>query len=117
MQTKPNRMPIWLILLYILSLATILVWPFVAYMSVFAFDAPGSAQDPRVWTGVTLVLAYPLIPIVGVIGSIIGWRLRSRIAAYVLAGIGAIPLLLVVAFFVVSFVGSWLSYFAILLKH
>ena len=96
MQAVKPRFPIWLIILYILALATILLWPFVAFMSVFAFDAPGSAQNPAVWTGVTAVLSYPLLPLIGVGGSFFAYRRGWKTLAYILAGVGALPLLAVV---------------------
>jgi len=94
METAAIRIPIWLIIVYALALATILIWPFIAFMSVFAFDAPGTAQDPAVWTGVIAVLSYPLLPLVGVPGSFLTYRKGLRKPAYVLAAIGAVPLVI-----------------------
>lgn len=104
METAAIRIPIWLIILYVLALATILIWPFIAFMSVFAFDAPGTAQDPAVWTGVIAVLSYPLLPLVGVPGSFLTYRKGLRKAAYVLAAIGAVPLVICVIALVGMFV-------------
>ncbi len=106
MQNAAVRVPVWLIVVYVLALATILAWPCIAYMSVFAFDAPGSAQNPAVWSTVILVLAYPLLPIIGVIASFITYRKGLRKPAYVLAGIGALPLVALLAFIVAAFVSS-----------
>jgi hypothetical protein len=94
MQTARPRIPVWLIIIYVLALATILAWPFIAFMSAFAFDAPGSSDNPAVWTGVIVVLSYPLLPLVGVPGSFFAYRKNFRTLAYVLLGIGAVPLAL-----------------------
>ncbi len=106
MQTAARRLPAWLVIVYVLALATLLAWPFVAFMSVFAFDAPGSAQNPAVWSAVGIVLAYPLLPIIGVIASFITYRKGWRKPAYVLAGIGALPLVVLLAFIVTAFLSS-----------
>ncbi len=107
MQTTKPRIPIWLIVLDILSLGTLTLWPLVAFMSVFAFDAPGSAQDPAVWAGVITILSYPLLPIIGAAGSLFAYWRRHKRLSYVLAGIGAIPLVLVVQGFIAIFVGNF----------
>jgi hypothetical protein len=95
---KPSKppIPVWLIILYVLSLLTILIWPFIAFMSVFAFDAPGSSNDPAVWTAVIAVLSYPVLPLIGIPGSFLFYRASRKVPAYVLAGIGAIPLALLI---------------------
>ncbi len=106
MQTARPRVPIWLVILYILALATILAWPFIAFMSVFAFDAPGSSQDPAVWTGVITVLAYPLLPLIGVLGSFLAYRSGRKILSYILAGLGALPLVALILIFIAIIVGN-----------
>jgi hypothetical protein len=106
MQTVKPRVPAWLIVVYILALATILAWPFIAFMSVFAFDAPGSAENPAVWTGVILVLAYPLLPLVGVPGSFFAYRKNLKKLAYVLLVIGGVPLVILVIALIAMFASS-----------
>jgi hypothetical protein len=97
MQIAGIRMPIWLIILYVLSLAVILLWPFAAFFTLgFGFDAPGSAQNPQVWTMVIAVLSYPLLPLIGVPASYLVYRKSRGALAYILAGVGALPLLAVV---------------------
>ena len=96
MQNPKPKIPVWLIIIYVLALATILLWPLVAFSSIFAFDAPGSANDPRVWTTVIVVLSYPLLPLVGVTGSFFAYRKGRSKLAYVLAGIGSLPLVAVI---------------------
>ncbi len=105
---KP-KFPAWLIVIYVLALLTILAWPLVAFMSIFAFDAPASAQNPGVWAGVITVLAYPLLPLVGVPGSFFAFRRDHRRLSYTLAGIGSIPLVIAVIALVAMFVGSFLA--------
>ena len=114
MQAAKPRIPVWLIIVYVLSLLTILVWPFIAFMSAFAFDAPGSADDPAVWTGVIAVLSYPVLPLIGMPGSFLFYRASRKIPAYILAGIGAIPLALVLVFLIAMVVGN--AMFALGLK-
>lgn len=92
MQNAATRIPVWLIILYVLALATILAWPFIAFMSVFAFDEPGSAQNPAIWRNIGIILSYPVLPIAGVAGSFLAYRKASRKLAYVLAGVGALRL-------------------------
>ena len=106
MQAAKPRPPVWLIIIYVLSVLTLTAWPFVAFMSVFAFDAPGSAEDPAVWATVTTVLAYPLLPLVGVPVSFFSYRGNRRVLGYIFAGVGAIPLAILLAVIVVMFVGS-----------
>jgi hypothetical protein len=105
-QAARPRIPVWLIIVYVLALATILIWPFIAFMSVFAFDAPGSADDPAVWTGVITVLSYPLLPLVGIPASFFMYRANHKKAGVVLAAIGAIPLGLVLLGLVAIVVGN-----------
>ncbi len=95
MQTARPRVPVWLIVIYVLALATLLAWPFVAFMSIFAFDAPGSTNNPAVWSGVILVLSYPLLPLIGVPGSFFAYRKGWRVPSYILAGLGAVPLAII----------------------
>lgn len=106
MQAAKPPVPIWLVIVYILSLLTLAAWPFVAVMSAFAFDAPGSAQDPAVWSTVIAVLAYPLLPLVGVPASFFSYRGNRKTLAYVLAAVGAIPLVLLLVLLAVLFATS-----------
>lgn len=98
------RPPVWLIVVYVLALLTVLAWPFVAFMSVFAFDAPGSAQNPSIWATVIAVLSYPLLPLVGIPGSFFAFRRGHRRLAYLLAAVGAIPFVIAVAAIISIFV-------------
>lgn len=100
------RIPVWLVILFILSLLTIAAWPFVAFMSAFAFDSPGSSENPAVWTGVITVLSYPLLPLLGIPAAFFAYRANRKVLAYVLTGIGAIPLAAVVLVVVMIVVGN-----------
>ncbi|HTP01490.1 MAG TPA: hypothetical protein VMJ64_08960 [Anaerolineales bacterium] len=106
MQTARPRVPVWLIVVYVLALGTVLLWPFVAFMSVFAFDAPGSAEDPAVWRGVVAVLAYPLLPVLGILGSYFAYRGGRKALSYILAVVGALPLLALVLALIAIAVGN-----------
>ena len=101
------RLPVWLVIAYILSLLTLAAWPFVAFMSVFAFDAPGTAQGPAVWSMVITVLAYPLLPLIGVPASFFSYRANHKMLGYILAGIAAIPLAILVVILIVLLVTSF----------
>ncbi len=111
---KP-RIPGWLIAAYVLALAAILAWPIVAFGSIFAFDAPGSAQNPGVWAGVITVLSYPVLPLIGVPASFFAYRAGRSKLAYLLAGIGGIPAALIVVFIILSIFGSVIAYIGIML--
>ncbi len=87
--------PIGLIIVYILAGATILLWPLVGFMSAFAFDAPGSTQNPSIYRTVAAILAYPLLPLVGVPGSFLAYRKGHNKLAYILVCIGALPIIAV----------------------
>lgn len=108
MHNAASRIPAWLIIVYIVDLAAILAWPIIAFMAVFAFDEPGSAQKPAVWRSVGILLSYPVLPIGSVIGSFIAFRRAARKLAFVLAGVGALPsaafILLLIAMIVMNLV-------------
>jgi hypothetical protein len=76
------------------------------YSARFAFDAPGSADNPAVWTGVITVLSYPLLPLIGIPASFLAHRANHKTAGLVLAAVGAIPLALAVLAIVAMVVGN-----------
>ncbi len=100
--------PIWLIIAYVLALGSILAWPCAAFGSAFAFDAPGSANDPNTYTMVGIVLAYPILPILGVLGSYLSFRGDRRKLAYILAGVALIPFALIVLGIGWSYIVQWI---------
>lgn len=92
------RIPVWMLLLYIAALIAVLAWPIMAFMSVFAFDAPGSSSNPQTYVAVGLLLCYPILPVGGVLGSYLTYRKQHKLPAYILAGVALLPsaLLLIV---------------------
>jgi hypothetical protein len=86
-----TRIPIWLVIVYLLSLAAILAWPFVAFTSVFAFDAPGSSEQTRTWVIVGIMWLYPILPLAGVLSSFLALKRGRKPLAYILAGLAALP--------------------------
>jgi len=112
MQNPKPKIPVWLIVVYGMALATILLWPLVAFGSIFAFDAPGSANDPTVWTAVIAVLSYPLLPLIGVTGSFFAYRKGLSKLAYVLAGIGSVPLVLALLIIVSNMILNIIAQFS-----
>lgn len=105
MQLGRTRFPLGMIAAYVLGLGAILAWPFVAFGAAFAFDSPMTpAQTQSTEAVVGLVLAYPIIPIVGVLGSVLAQRAgRSRLA-WGLAAIALIPTAFLVLVLAASFV-------------
>ncbi len=101
MQIRGTRFPIWLVLMYILALGAILAWPCVAFGSAFMFDAPmTAAQTQSTEMGVVAVLAYPIMPIGGVLGSFLAWRAgrkRLGVGLAVFALVPAVAFILIVA--------------------
>lgn len=45
----------------VLMLAGAFFWPLLGFVSLFAFDAPGSEKDIRVWAMVAPIWAYPFV--------------------------------------------------------
>lgn len=43
----------------------IITWPFAVLLSIFAFDAPGSEDDPMTWFIVLLLLTLPITALKG----------------------------------------------------
>jgi hypothetical protein len=101
MKIAGTRLPLWLTIGYILALLPVLAWPCIAPMAAFAFDSPGSTQNPGAYVMAASVVLYPLIPLVAVPISFFIYRGGHKPPSYILAGIGLLPfiaiLLLLVA--------------------
>ena len=91
---------IWLILSQLLALGSLIIWAYLAGMSVFAFDEGGS---PLAWTIVISVWAYPLFPLFMAIGAWIAFGFRKNRTAAVLTTLTFAPLALLTFIF-------WISY-------
>jgi len=57
-----------------LACLSILLWPFVAYTSIFLFDSPDSENNPFVWFAAFLMLSYPLTV---ALGTFISWKAHT----------------------------------------
>jgi hypothetical protein len=83
------------IVLVVIALATLLPWPFVAYTSLFAFDAPGSDKDPATLALTVPIWIYPVILLCCAGGSWLMYRRKKLNLAIALA---CIPLALVILY-------------------
>ncbi len=82
--------PIWMVILYALALAAVLAWPCVAFGSAFAFDSP-QTNVPATLRVVGIILAYPILPIGGVIGSLLAYRGDHKRLTYALLAVALVP--------------------------
>ena len=86
---KPRQgLLIWMIVSQILTVLSLVIWLFLAGISVMALDSGVSAQA---WTIVIAVWSYPIIPILLVIGAWIAFARRKNVLAAVLSGLSFAP--------------------------
>lgn len=86
---KPRKgLLIWMIVSQILTVLSLVIWLFLAGISVMAFDSGVSAEA---WTIVIAVWSYPIIPILLVIGAWIAFARRKNVLAAVLSGLSFAP--------------------------
>jgi hypothetical protein len=78
----------WMIISQVLTLLSLVLWLFVAGISVMAFD---SGVSTEAWTIVIAVWSYPVIPILLVIGAWIAFARRKNKLAAVLSGLSFAP--------------------------
>jgi len=81
------------IVLLVIVAVSLIPWAFAAFLSFFAFDAPGSEKDLNVWLMVAPVWAYPLIAAGCMVSSIILKRQNKLMPALVVI---IIPLVAIV---------------------
>jgi Na+-driven multidrug efflux pump len=91
MRNAIKQIPFWLMVIYVLALLALVVWPCAAFTSIFAFDAPGSAQQSSTYVYVGIALLYPILPIAGVLGSFFAQRGQHKPLAYILAAVAVLP--------------------------
>jgi ABC-type transport system involved in multi-copper enzyme maturation permease subunit len=84
-----NKLNKAITVLLILVGCSLVPWSFLAYMALFAFDAPGSENQLTTWLLVAPIWAYPLVAIGGLACAIM-LRRRNRLRAALTAAI--IPL-------------------------
>ena len=100
--TEPTARPkrrtgtlIWLIVSQLMALGSLVIWAFLAGMSGFAAD---SGSSPAVVTFILLVWAYPIFPLLMIIGAWIAFAFRKNRLAAILSGLTFGPLGLVALF-------------------
>lgn len=68
-----------------------------AALSVMFFDAPGSIENPVAWANALIVVSFPCLCIVAIVGSWIVWawkkRAQSRFLTASAFGLAGLPLL------------------------
>jgi uncharacterized membrane protein len=103
---RPKRrtgLLIWLIVSQLLAIGTLWFWALVAGLSVMAFD---SGDSPVAWAIVIAAWAYPLFPLLMVIGAWIAFAFRKNRLAAVLSGLSfAPPVLLYLLGWIASLIG------------
>src|SRR5215211_3706205 len=86
---KPRTgLVIWMIVSQVLTVLSLVIWLFLAGISVMAFDSGVSAEA---WTIVIAVWSYPIFPILLVIGAWIAFARRRNVLAAVLSGLSFAP--------------------------
>ena len=104
--TQPKRrigLLIWLIVSQLMALGSLVIWAFVAGMSVMAFD---EGPSRAAWTFVLTIWAYPLFPLVMAIGAWIAFAFRKNRLAAILSGLAfAPPVLLYLFMWIASLIG------------
>lgn len=78
----------WMIISQVLTLLSLVLWLFVAGISVMAFD---SGVSPEAWAIVIAVWSYPILPIVLVVAAWIAFARRKNKLAAVLSGLSFAP--------------------------
>lgn len=65
----------YLIAILMVALALgVIPWPYIAYGTIFFFDAPGAASNPITIIFAISILIYPLPAVVGIIRFFNGWK-------------------------------------------
>jgi hypothetical protein len=94
---------IWMIVSQLLAIGSLLIWAYLAGMSVMAFD---SGESREAWTIVLTVWAYPLFPLLMAIGAWVAFGFRKNRLAAVLTGLTiAPPVLLLLLVWVMDLIG------------
>jgi hypothetical protein len=86
---KDKKISTAVIVLLVIVAASLIPWGFAAFLSLFAFDAPGSENQLSTWLMAAPVWAYPVLAVGCIIGSIILKRKNKLLPALIVI---AIPL-------------------------
>jgi uncharacterized BrkB/YihY/UPF0761 family membrane protein len=87
-QKRRVGLVIWMIVSQLLTLGSLVLWLVVAGLSVMAFD---SGVTPEAWRQVLTVWAYPLFPLIMVIGAWVAFAYRRNRLAAILTGLPLVP--------------------------
>ncbi len=98
MSDKDKNIRTATIVLLVIVAVSLIPWAFAAFMSLFAFDAPGSEKDPSIWMMVAPIWAYPVIAAGCIIASAILYRKNKLIPALIVI---AVPLAAIVLYAVI----------------
>ena len=88
---KPKRriaLVIWMIVSQLLAVGSLVIWAFLAGMSVMAFD---EGSSPIAWAIVLTVWAYPIFPLILAISAWVAFAFRRNRLAAVLTGLTFVP--------------------------
>jgi hypothetical protein len=94
---------IWMIVSQLLAVGSLVIWAFVAGMSVMAFD---SGDSTVAWAIVLTVWAYPLFPLLMAIGAWVAFAFRKNRLAAVLTGLTFVPPVLLYLF---GSIANWIG--------
>jgi hypothetical protein len=83
-ESKNKRIGMWVTALLVIVALSLIPWAFAAYVSLFAFDAPGSEKELSTWLMVAPVWAYPVIAAGCITGSIILRRKNKLLPALIM---------------------------------
>jgi len=104
--TPPKRrtgLLIWLIVSQLLAIGSLLIWVIAAGLSVMIFD---KGESPEAWAFVLTVWAYPLFPLLMIIGAWVAFAFRKNWLAAVLSGLPLVPPILFFPFmWITSLIG------------
>jgi hypothetical protein len=89
------------IVLIVVALATLVPWPFVAFTSFFAFDAPGSEKDPAT---LALTVSIWIYPVVLLCCAGISWLMYRRQKLNLAILLACIPLALIILYLAAAYI-------------
>jgi hypothetical protein len=94
---------IWMIVSQLLAIGSLVIWAFLAGMSVMAFD---SGESRVAWAIVLTVWAYPLFPLLMAIGAWVAFAFRKNRLAAVLTGLTFAPPVLL---YLLASIADWIG--------
>jgi len=95
---NPRVLPwiIWLLATQLLTAASLLIWFYIAGLSLMAFDG---GETREAWTWVISIWSYPIIPLALVIASWVCFTFRKYRISGILSGLAPLPPFAVFLFF------------------